>query len=106
LEEKNIPSEGVLKATLWLMLPQAVLPIYVSLIWLTPEQLRVYWVAIWFGVPVLLHIANPTAGVSLGGSDTPSKNNLQYVMKVLRSSILGWLPVAGIIFLIIQKIIN
>jgi len=103
MDNESIPSLGIVKKTLWLMIPQYAIPFYMLLIWLTPELLRVYWAAVWFIVPVGLHILNPTAGIGLGGSDYKSDNDLQHVMKVVRDSVVVYLAIAGTLFLVLTK---
>lgn len=88
---------------LFLMLPHTATPFYMFLIWVTPQEHRFYWVWVWLGGSIFLHIINPAAGRGLHGGDLPPANDSESIMLALRSSILGMLPLAGIIFIIIEK---
>lgn len=89
---------------LFLMLPHTAVPFYMFLIWVTPEEHRFYWVWVWvwLGGSIFLHIINPAAGRGLHGGDLPPACDSESIMLALRSSILGMLPLAAIVFIIIE----
>lgn len=88
------------------MLPQYALPIYLTLIFFTPEEYRLYWAGIWFGGIVLLQLINPVAGRGYEGADNQAENDLQYLALSLRQSLMFMLPIAGVIFSILRKMFS
>ncbi|AMQ89202.1 hypothetical protein [Marinobacter sp. LQ44] len=97
-------SDGAVKVWAFLMIPQFAIPFYLVLIWLTPAEYRPYWAGVWFGGTVLLHLLNPVGGTGYQGGDLEPDSDWQFLLLVLRDSLMLMLPIAGIIFAVGLKI--
>ena len=102
---QKVPSDAAFRLGLLLVLPYTAVPAYLALIWLTPPELRPYWAGVWLLGSVMVHIVNPVAGTGgSGGMDQPPTDDIEYILLMLRSSLLWTLPLAGCIFLVGKKL--
>lgn len=88
------PDDKTESKVLFLIDPRIAIPIYLVLIFLTPQQYRGGWYLIWFGGCVISAFMGPTP---IRGAEGSPINRRQYIAQQFGFSILYWLGAAGLI---------
>jgi len=89
------PTEEMEKSIFFLIDPRISVPMYMGLIFITPQPYRGCWYVVWFGGCVISALLGPSP-TKLGGEGSP-QNLLQYISRQVGFSFVYWLTIAGLI---------